>query len=586
MRLTNPSGLALDATRADVTESVLLLDECRVLGGLNFTSIQIGGNLGLGNSKVARPSKVAINATRAHINENLQCNDGFRVEGEFRLSGAHIGRQLILTQAALTNPNRRVLDGDGAYVGGDAFLGGGFRAKGIVQLREATIGEQFNISGAVLVNPGGLALDISGIRVGTGVFGRNGLVEGELRAVSAKVGGPLSLRGAQLNNPGNCALTCDGLQVSDVRCDRDFRAAGELRFPGASIDGQFVLSGASITHPNGTTAVDLARAEIRESLLGRGCFVEGQFSVYYAHIGGSLALTQARLRDIGATVIIGQGVRVDGDIQCSEGFSARGEINMDRAQVGGEFNLAAADIDNLGACALRLKEATITALTLPSSPQLRVNPVDLTNASVVQFADDWHNAPYAASLSGFTYQRLSVKASWLSSRLGWLSSSEPEFSPQSYDQLRSTFRRAGRDDDGRRVAIAKEYRRRKHLGRSGRVVSWLLSVTVGYGYMIWRGVLLMAALAGIGTAVFAWAKAHHHMIALRASQLSPAERPVPHFHAWLYSLDTVLPIINLGQKNFWSPTGATQVWYACSVLSGWLLGTLILATLTARLVRD
>jgi hypothetical protein len=61
---------------------------------------------------------------------------------------------------------------------------------------------------------------------------------------------------------------------------------------------------------------------------------------------------------------------------------------------------------------------------------------------------------------------------------------------------------------------------------------------------------------------------------------------LPQFQALLYSIDTVVPVINLGQANAWTPTGVYQYWYTFSVLMGWLLGLGIVAYLTAKLFRE
>lgn len=65
----------------------------------------------------------------------------------------------------------------------------------------------------------------------------------------------------------------------------------------------------------------------------------------------------------------------------------------------------------------------------------------------------------------------------------------------------------------------------------------------------------------------------------------PSGFAVPPFHAWLYSIDAVLPVINLGQKSAWT-TGAAQLWYAFSVIAGWLLGLGFVAYFTAKLFRE
>ena len=79
----------------------------------------------------------------------------------------------------------------------------------------------------------------------------------------------------------------------------------------------------------------------------------------------------------------------------------------------------------------------------------------------------------------------------------------------------------------------------------------LLGRWVGYGYRTWRAVGALLAIVVIGAFVFHSAFPKHMRAIRPASQL-------PHFQAWLYSTDAVLPVINLGQKSAWTPTGAAQ----------------------------
>jgi hypothetical protein len=95
------------------------------------------------------------------------------------------------------------------------------------------------------------------------------------------------------------------------------------------------------------------------------------------------------------------------------------------------------------------------------------------------------------------------------------------------------------------------------------------------------GALWLGLLAFIGWPIFGWAKVHHHIVALH----DEGQRPPP-FHALLYSLDSVLPVINFGDKSSWSATGMALYWQTASILAGWVLATVILATVTTRLIRD
>ena len=58
----------------------------------------------------------------------------------------------------------------------------------------------------------------------------------------------------------------------------------------------------------------------------------------------------------------------------------------------------------------------------------------------------------------------------------------------------------------------------------------------------------------------------------------------PHFNAVIYTLDLLLPIVNLGQKNAFNPTGAEQ-WLSYALMAaGWILATTIAAGV-ARVLR-
>ena len=106
-----------------------------------------------------------------------------------------------------------------------------------------------------------------------------------------------------------------------------------------------------------------------------------------------------------------------------------------------------------------------------------------------------------------------------------------------------------------------------------------VDVAVRYGYRTWRALYALLAIIVIGCGVFAAAFPEH------LKRTRPADQ-LPQFHSWLYSIDAVLPVIDLGQESAWAPTGAAQVWYAFSVLAGWLLGLGFVAYFTAKLFRE
>ena len=213
--------------------------------------------------------------------------------------------------------------------------------------------------------------------------------------------------------------------------------------------------------------------------------------------------------------------------------------------------------------------------------------IDLTDTRVGQLHDGWRSAGspqgepvrYRPRLAGFVFESLGTGSDDCAERLDWLAHAEESYLPHAYDQLISVYRRAGREEDARQVAIAKQRQRRSALPAPVKALSYALDATVGYGYRTWRAVYALMTIVLIGWGVFAWAS-WDHLIQTRPDGQRPSFQP------WLYSIDAVLPVLNLGQESAWAATGAAQVWYAFSVLAGWLLSVALIAVLTATLFRE
>ena len=53
----------------------------------------------------------------------------------------------------------------------------------------------------------------------------------------------------------------------------------------------------------------------------------------------------------------------------------------------------------------------------------------------------------------------------------------------------------------------------------------------------------------------------------------------PTFNPLAYTLDVLLPIVDLGQKSAWQPQGPTLYWSWALTLAGWVLTTAVVAGL-------
>jgi hypothetical protein len=521
-------------------------------------------------------------ADRLETRGNLELSEEFTATGEVCLVGAHIGGQLVLDGARLANPGGWALNADGLTVDQAMFCGEGFTATGEVSLRGAQVGGQLDLKGAHLTNPNGPALAADRLSVDQHlVCGGRFTATGEVVLAGAHVSGTLDLTGAQLVNPQGRALVADGLTVDQAMlCRKGFTTTGEVRLVRAHISGELVFSGASLSNPDGWALAADALTVDQAMICGEGFTATGGVRLVGAHIGGQLVLDGARLANPGGWALNADGLTVDQAMFCREGFTATGEVRLRSVHVGGQLNFDGANLSNPDPNGSALTGRGLRAAELILLPRQRPDGiVDLTNARVGSFDDDPATWPEhdMLRLRGFAYETLENDEVSVRDRIGWVRRHPGGYTPQPYEQLAAAYRRAGRDEAARRVAVAKQWHRRVTLGPLGKLWNWLLYVTVGYGYRTWLAALWLAGLLVVGTRVFARAYPAHML---------PAKQPAPMFSPVVYTLDRLLPIVNLGQRDAWIPQGAALRWSWVLTGAGWVLTTAVVAGLTGILKRD
>ena len=454
------------------------------------------------------------------------------------LYGCYLGGRLDLAKAEASDISLRGshlaqrLSGRRRRLTNGLNLTGGFRCHGRMDLRYGHVGGQLDCEGATLSNPGARALTADGLAVDGGLFLSSAEVTGEVSLLGARVGGQLDCEGATLSNPGARALTADGLAV----------------------DGGLFLSSAEVTGE-----VWLLRARVRE-----------------------LDCDGATLSNPGTRALNADGLTVDANLFLRSA-EVTGEVALPGARVGGQLDCEGATLSNPGGPALNLEQALVTAEVLMRPAQLD-GSINLTAARVGGWYDDRRTWPMALNLEGFVYDAIDAPAVTPKQRLGWLRLNQDGYLPQPYEQLASVYRRAGNDQAARSVAIAKQQARRAQARRwwvraPSRAWSFVLRWTIGYGY---RPVLALPYLAGlfvIGWVVFG----HAYPTELRPAKSGPEQ---PGFNPARYTLDLLLPVANLHQRDAFVPHGYAAWWAFGLTLASWLLAAVVVAGLTGVFKRD
>jgi hypothetical protein len=433
---------------------------------------------------------------------------------------------------------------EGATVGGVLALDAGFEAGLEVRLTATRVGATLMCNGGSFTN-GGVgrwALNADGVRAGQGIsLGLGFSAQGDVNFKRAQITGFLNCAGGSFvgGTSGN-ALTCDGVQVTgDAYLTKDFRANGEVRLVGANIEGDLNCRG----------------------------------GVFENDGGNGDALTADR-------------ARVGGNVYLSHGFEALGHVRFVVAEVRGQFVCSGGRFSSKRNAAISLQGTSIGDAffwnDLVERPEGHVNLRMAETRTLIDDSESWPGGDDALLLDGFRYEQIVGESPLdVETRLKWLESQrqgreDVGFKPQAYEQLAAVYDRMGRESDARDIRIEKRKAERKYgdLSWWRRRQNRFLDLTIAYGWKPWRVVMFGVFMILLGAHLFFIADLNGGMRGTTKLAWIPLQ--------WLvYSLDTYLPIVDLGQESRWAPD-VTAGWWAwifqiylwIHILLGWVVTSL------------
>jgi hypothetical protein len=321
-----------------------------------------------------------------------------------------------------------------------------------------------------------------------------------------------------------------------------------------------------------------------------------------ATIGGQLNCTGGQFISKGETPALRASHTKIDSVQFWGVRAAEGEVSFDYATVTHDFQWWNVD-----------------------SPKKAI--LDLRFAKVGRLLNHQNSWPDEGNLflGGFVYDQIDdhaspnadVQISWLR-----LQPEEAEFLSQPYEQLAAVFRERGLEEDVRQVMIEKN----KEHGRHLQVpiwdwrpwmwfdwISWLFkwswyrifgNALVGYGYRPGRAFGWSLLVIAIGSLLFhlgydwnlvtptgdkAYVVEKDGTRRLKNGRPQVSEE-YPKFNAFVYSVETFVPLLKLGMSKYWIPnetrhheslSGRFLRYYLwCHIIAGWVLTTLWIGGLT------
>ena len=545
----------------------------------------------------------------------------FTAAGTVNLTDADITGSLSCSGAQLTaGADGTALAADRVKIGGDVTLTSVSTQAGAIRLPGAHVSGLLNCRGAQLTaGADGNALAAYGIKAGDDVL----LDEGFTAA------GTVNLAGADIT--GN--LSCSGAQLT-AGADGTALAAYRVKIGGDVTLDRWLNADGTIQRLTAKGTILLADADIRGSLSCCGAQLT-------AGSGGN-ALAADRIK-VGGDVSLAGCDNADGT---TVPFTTNGSVQLRWALVDGSLLLESGEFDaSLGEMALDATGAHVSGKLKWVPNRKVVGTVSLEDAEVGLLEDDWTSYgpgrgdngywPRAADgqllLGGFVYTRMAQHTASPEQRLEWIGSqrkpprwrkmlvprtawSESKarrewriarkphgFAPQPYEQLASVYQQAGLDAEARTVAIARRRDLRLYgaTTRRRKAGNWLLDKSIQYGYQTWRAIVGIAVLYIIVLGVFWYAQHQANLIVPVQSTMGLPTIPTaasctsyyPCFYPVGYAIDTVIPLVNVHQADYWGPNASAPFGWVyvlvtwVGIVLGWAFATLAVAGYTG-LVRN
>ncbi|MGD9803258.1 MAG: hypothetical protein AB7E81_03155 [Hyphomicrobiaceae bacterium] len=474
-------------------------------------------------------------------------------------------------------------------------------------------------------------LDLEGCRVHCGIALK------DCRFESAPI-----VRSAIIDNLVLDGSTLPGLraEVVEVRGGVSLAGAvvaGAITIHGSRLGGPLNCDGAKITSRR--TAALLGDLIVARSIVMRGASMVGGISLVGAKLSSDLNVAGIDIHDPETVALKADGIDVEGDIILHSG-RIEGAVEIVGGHIEGDLDCTGTRIHNPGKVALKFDRSIVKGAWFLWKGAKIDGVLNMTGATLGSIHDDRASWPGQGDLmlNRCLYDALIGGTIDAEQRLEWLARQSPgrwgeDFWPQPYEQLAHVYRTMGHEEDARRVLIAKErlQRRARRARSSNPLVHMLLAasdgvlaITVRYGRQPLLAFFWLLFFWVAGALIFGHAERYGafkpaSLVVLRSPEwvlcgFEPFEKRVllatqqanpgraspgqtqldcyrsqleaasyPRFNAWMYSLDTLFPVLEIDQKNTWRPdpskpwgSQAIAYFYLQSVI-GWALSLLAIA---------
>jgi hypothetical protein len=476
--------------------------------------------------------------------------------------------------------------------------------------RNAHIAGPLDLSGSHLRH----GLNADGLRCDSSVFLQCGFCAfGEVLLLSAEVSGSVRCSGGQFYSEEGLAILADRAVIAgNFHLDEGFKATGTVQLLGTRIGRDLVCTRGRFEPIKGAAICADSIVVAGAVFLNEGFESIGLVRLLRAEIGRNLECHGGQFLPQEGVALLASGIAVEGDVFFKREFKATGEVRLVGAQIAGNLEFEG-KIFTPDPIALNLQEITVGNTLLLSGLGAPAR-ISVASAQIGQLVDNLSAWSKGTMLNGLVYKSLADRAATdAATRIEWLNKQSAKelgedtlkrnFRPQPWKQLQKVLREMGHDADAREVGVAYEnqlrkadrigqitdvkngnrwipFLRRKYL----RALHWLFGFLAGYGYHPLRLFMSLVWVWLFCGVIYWWlAYTPHSAIGptdplvfqnsayqacttenngnwMLCKQL-PAEYTT--FSPLAYSLDVLLPLVDLGQEKRWGPLVPTPARHFC-----------------------
>jgi hypothetical protein len=359
---------------------------------------------------------------------------------------------------------------------------------------------------------------------------------------------------------------------------------------------RFLALGGDQDAPVHESGIELKGAWIEGDLNFQACRISVPLFLDVCCVNGRIVLRDADVHSLfldGSKTgeIYGDGLEARGDVYLRNGFEATDSVRLVGASIGGDLSFTGGSFTRGGEepNAINCNRAQITGNLFFREVRGIVGSVSFEGARARKLDDDLDSWRLASEIgiNGFRYEEIGFAATAnprrmteAGSRMAWLNMQSQDdrgrfFKHQPWEQAIKVLREMGHVDDAKQLAIEKQTRMRKagQFGRASTPFHFLFGALYGYGYQPWRLFSWVFLWWLVGVVAFGTARDNMLMVpiglkdapfqaCLKANAddwTKCVDQAYANFLPALYSLDVILPVIGLKQKDVWTPVIRSHV---------------------------